>query len=203
MNIAILGAGNIAGALGKKWIEAGNNVVFGVRNRNSPKAVALKNYLADRAELSEIPQAIAAAEIVLFATSWAAVTEIAAANAAALPHKIIIDATNNFGGEVVSSIPTLTNQAPGAQVFRAFNALGWENFTNPVYGSVMVDLFYCGADSAGRENVEALIRQVGLRPVYLGGLEMLPVADALGSLWVTLAFRRGWGRGIALKLLER
>ena len=27
--------------------------------------------------------------------------------------------------------------------------------------------------------------------------------DALGTLWVTLAFRRGWGHGAALKLLTR
>jgi len=39
--------------------------------------------------------------------------------------------------------------------------------------------------------------------VYVGGQEMLPVVDALGTLWVTLAFRRGWGRGVALKLIER
>jgi len=27
--------------------------------------------------------------------------------------------------------------------------------------------------------------------------------DALGTLWVTLALRRGYGRGITLKLIQR
>ena len=44
---------------------------------------------------------------------------------------------------------------------------------------------------------------IGVRPVWVGGHEMLSVVDALGALWVTLAFRRGWGRGIALKLLGK
>jgi len=35
------------------------------------------------------------------------------------------------------------------------------------------------------------------------GLEMVGTVDVLGALWVTLAFQRGRGQGIALKLLER
>ena len=33
MKIAVLGAGNIGGTLGKKWLAAGHEVVFGVRDR--------------------------------------------------------------------------------------------------------------------------------------------------------------------------
>jgi predicted dinucleotide-binding enzyme len=50
--------------------------------------------------------------------------------------------------------------------------------------------------------VEALIRQVGLRPVWVGDNDRIQVVDALGALWVTLAFRQGLGRRIAFKLLE-
>lgn len=203
MNISILGAGNIGGSLGKKWIESGNRVAFGVRDLGSPKAAAMKTYLDDQAAMTGVTQAIAAGEIILFATPWAAVAAIAAENAEALSGKIIIDATNNFGAPVVNNVDTIISRVPTAKVYRAFNALGWENFANPDYKGVAVDLFYCGADSADRTILEDLITEVGLRPVYVGGQEMLPVVDALGTLWVTLAFRRGWGRGVALKLIER
>ena len=203
MKISILGAGNIGGSLGKKWIESGNRVAFGVRDLGSPKAAAMKTYLDDQAAMTGVTQAIAAGEIILFATPWAAVAAIAAENAEALSGKIIIDATNNFGAAVVNNVDTIISRVPTAKVYRAFNALGWENFANPDYKGVPVDLFYCGADSADRTILEDLIIQVGLRPVYVGGQEMLPVVDTLGTLWVTLALRRGWGRGVALKLIER
>jgi len=51
--------------------------------------------------------------------------------------------------------------------------------------------------------VEQLIAEVGVRPVWVGGLEAAPVVDTLGTLWVTLAFRQGWGSGIAFKMVER
>jgi hypothetical protein len=88
-------------------------------------------------------------------------------------------------------------------LYRAFNALGWENFANPRYGELAVDLFYCGQEGEARIRMERLIGDIGLRPVFVGGLELAPVVDALGSLWVTLAFRQGWGRQIALKLVQR
>ena len=37
MKIAILGAGNIGATLGGKWLAAGHEVRFGVRDVNSPK----------------------------------------------------------------------------------------------------------------------------------------------------------------------
>ena len=40
MKIAILGAGNIGGTLGKKWLKAGHEVIFGVRDIRSAKTRA-------------------------------------------------------------------------------------------------------------------------------------------------------------------
>ena len=43
MKIAILGAGNIGGILGSKWLNVGHDVLFGVREASSPKAVSALN----------------------------------------------------------------------------------------------------------------------------------------------------------------
>jgi predicted dinucleotide-binding enzyme len=203
MKIAVLGAGNIGSTLGKKWVTAGHQVVFGVRDPNSPKAQALVQGLGGNAAMKPMGEAIAFGEVVLLAIPWSAAGATAADQAAALEGKIVIDATNNFGGPVVNSVATLLAQAPGAKVFRAFNSLGWENFEDPQYGATQADLFYCGADDAARPLVEGLIKDVGLRPVWVGGLNQVQLVDAVGSLWVTLAFRRGMGRGLAFKLLTR
>lgn len=203
MNIAILGAGNIGSTLGKKWQQAGHRVVFGVRDPHSPKVAAARKSIGEAAEFLPIPDAIVAGEVILLSVPYSAVAHIVAENAAGLCEKVIIDATNNFGAMVINNIHTIRTAVPEAQIYRAFNASGWENFADPFYGGIPVDLFYCGPDGDSRGLLEGLIGAVGLRPVYLGGLEMAPVVDALGTLWVTLSFKQGFGRGIALKLLQR
>jgi predicted dinucleotide-binding enzyme len=64
-----------------------------------------------------------------------------------------------------------------------------------------VDLFYCGDTGEGATAVAQLISDIGLRPVYLGGVEQVDLVDALTRLWFALAFQQGKGRRLALKLL--
>ena len=130
------------------------------------------------------------------------IVQVQAANAI-LDGKIVIDAANKMGAAVANSLATFTAQTPNAKVFRAFNALGWENFENPVYNGVPADLFFSGPDGGPREQVERLISEVGLRPVYAGGPEQAGLVDGLLGLWITLAIGRNMGRNIAFKLLQR
>ena len=51
MNIAILGAGNIGRTLGVKWLAAGHQVTFGVRELESPKTEAARA-AADKARFT-------------------------------------------------------------------------------------------------------------------------------------------------------
>jgi hypothetical protein len=203
MRIAVLGSGNIGGTLGVKWAHAGHQVVIGTREPDSKKVQQLLDSAGENLSAATSAQAIAASQVILFAIPYAAVESVAQANSQSLDGKLLIDATNNLGAAVVNNLATLQRYAPKAALYRAFNALGWENFANPRYGELAVDLFYCGQEGEARIRMERLIGDIGLRPVFVGGLELAPVVDALGSLWVTLAFRQGWGRQIALKLVQR
>ena len=202
MGIAILGAGNLGRTLGKKWALAGHTVLFGSRDLESPKVKTLIESYPE-ARVVSLAEAINGSRVILFATPYTAVSEIVQEYAENLADKLIFDATNNFGFSVVNNLETIAHFVPTACLYRAFNASGWENFADPIYGEEFIDLFYCGADDENRPLVEDLIYQIGLRPVWVGDLDLAPVVDALGTLWVTLVFRRGLGRGIALKLLSR
>lgn len=199
MNIAILGAGNIGRTMGVKWAKAGHRVVFGTRDANSAKAQALRASLPN-AEIDTVPNALKNTEVVLISMPYAAVAEIVNANADALAGKIIIDATNRFGAPVVNNLRTILDVVPTARVYRAFNSLGWEVFEKASANSI--DHFYCGTDDEARPVVEKLIAEIGVRPVWVGGLDAIGIVDAVGSLWVTLVFQRGYQRNIALKLVE-
>ena len=202
MKIAILGAGNIGGTMGRKWAAAGHEVVYGVRNSGSPKTQAALQSSGKNAKTTDLREAISTAQVVLFSVPWDAVPEIAAANSAELAGKIILDATNNFVGPVINRIDILQKNAPSAQVYRAFNSLGWEVFANPEIHGTPVDHFFTGPDGAERQKVEQLIAEIGVHPIWVGSNDLATVVDALGALWVNLAYRLGMGSRVGLKLLR-
>jgi predicted dinucleotide-binding enzyme len=187
--------------LGKKWVQAGHEVVFGVRDAGSEKARAALERAGGQARAVNTAEAIAYGEVVLFSVPWSAVPDMVQANAAALEGKILIDATNNFAGPVINNLGTIQQHAQSARVFRAFNSMGWELFDQPDIDGLQLDLFYTGPEGSAQKTVEGLITDVGLRPLWLGGNDRAALVDNLGALWVTLAFQHGMGRRIALKLL--
>jgi hypothetical protein len=197
MNISVIGAGNIASTLGKKWVEAGHRLTFGVREPANDKYAPLSAI----GQISSIVDALNNAEIVLLALPGSVVADFASEYGASLAGKIVLDATNNPRSSTMNNLEILQAQAPGAYLVRAFSTLGWENFADPQIGGVQIDLFYCGHGSA-QAVVEQLIKEVGLRPVCLGDLSAVAVVDGLTRLWFTLAFAQGRGRRIAFKLME-
>ena len=203
MQIGMLGAGNIGRVLGEKWIEAGHTVRFGVRNPQKPEVQALLKSLGAKASAGSIAEAISGSEVIVFAIPGAAMSETIAAHAAALDGKIIIDTANNMGSEIINSMADFAQQTPRASVYRAFNSYGWENFQNPVFGDITPDLFYCGTDGAARPSVEQLITQVGLNPIYLGGVDQAGLVDDVLRLWFTLAGGQKMGRHLTFKVLTR
>jgi predicted dinucleotide-binding enzyme len=201
MRIGILGARSIGGTLGRKWAHAGHTVMFGVRNPQNSDVQALAHELGGNASAAGVANAIAFGEVVVFAIPGQAMDASIVEHAAALAGKTIVDASNKVGAPTMNSLEAFTTHAPSAQVFRAFNSLGWENFANPQFGGVQADLFYCGPSSAAQAQVEQLIADVGLRPVWVGGPEYTPTVDAIASLWFALALKQGRGRHLAFKLL--
>ncbi len=59
IKIVVLGAGNIGGTLGRKWVAAGHQVVFGVNNPDGEKASKLRIDLGDRAVIHTTADALA------------------------------------------------------------------------------------------------------------------------------------------------
>jgi hypothetical protein len=202
MNIAILGAGNIGSALGEKWIQAGHIVRYGVRNPDKPEVQELLAKLGDKASASDLAEAIAFGEVILFAISGAAMDETITTHAAALDGKIVIDAANKIGSSVVNSFAAFAAQTPHAKPYRAFNAYGFENFQTPMFDGVPGDLFYCGPVES-RATLDTLITDVGLNPVYIGGIDQVEVIDGLLKLWIALVRGQGKGRNLVFKMLTR
>lgn len=208
MRIAVLGMGNVGRTLGAAWVRAGHTVVFGTRDPRSDKTESL---LADVeasleqaqtdagvASAASMADAAAAADVVVLAVPGTAVEDLLAEWAPELDGKLVVDATNRIAGSLgdqaqMNNVATVASYAPGARVARAFNTLGWENFAEPCIGDRRADLLFC-APPEERAALEALVADVGLRPVYVGDMSTLEVIDRLAALWGALAFGQGLGR---------
>jgi 8-hydroxy-5-deazaflavin:NADPH oxidoreductase len=201
LRIAVLGAGNIGGTLGRKWAAAGHRVAFGVNDPAGARAQALRAELGNTVTIGAVADALAAGDVIVMALPGAAMDATIATHAAQLDGKTIIDAANRLGGGPMNSLATFQAQTPHARVFRAFNSLGWENFADPTFDGVQADLFYCGSDGAARAVVEQLIADVGLRPVWLGDVDQIGLVDSVTGLYFALAVRQGKGRHLAFKVL--
>jgi 8-hydroxy-5-deazaflavin:NADPH oxidoreductase len=183
--IGVIGSGNIGATLAEAWRGAGHAVVYGSRSPDPPRTVA-------------IAEAITGADVVLLATPGAAVPQLLAEHGAALDGVVVIDATNDVGADRLHHADTYGESAPGARFVRAFNTLGFEMFADPSIGGEVADLFWCGPEDAG---VEQLIADVGLRPVRVGDIDSIDVVDGVARLWLTLVLRQGHSRRLALRLL--
>ena len=89
---------------------------------------------------------------------------------------------------------------PGTRYARAFNTYGGENMANPVFDEGVADMFF-SSEEGDRSIVETVIRDVGLRPIYVGPNEE-ELIDSVFRLWIALAVKQGRGRRLALRLLE-
>lgn len=203
LRIAILGAGNIGGTLGRKWVAAGHRVAFGVTNPDGERAQALRTELGTKVTIGPVADALTGTDVVVMALPGKVMDEVITKYATQLDGKIIIDTANRLGGGPMNSFATFQAHTPHARVSRAFNSLGWENFADPMFDGTQADLFYCGPDGDSREVVEQLITDVGLRPVRLGDVDQVGLVDSVGALWFALALGQGKGRRLAFKVLSK
>ncbi|UCC53486.1 MAG: NAD(P)-binding domain-containing protein [Anaerolineaceae bacterium] len=201
MRIGIIGTGNVGASLGRAWAAAGHEVVFGARDTAAAKVADLLQSMPGKATAEAVAEAIRVSEVLLLALPGVAVGELVRDYRGDLDGKIIVDATNSTGQPEMHNMTLLEGTLPKAEVFRAFNTLGWENFAQPMFGEERADLFYCGAAGDARDSMDELISDVGLRPIYVGGTEMAPLLDNLTRLWFTLVFAEGYGRHTAFRLL--
>ncbi|MBL9188166.1 MAG: NAD(P)-binding domain-containing protein [Opitutaceae bacterium] len=200
MNIAIIGAGNVGGALGCGWARVGHRIIFGVRDLSSEKTRTLLAAAGEKTGAAPPAEAARAAEIIVLATPWDA-TGAALSSLGDLRGKILIDCTNplkftpGIGLELAlgfaeSGGERVAGWAPGARVVKAFNTYGWENFADPVYPNaarLRPLMFLAGDDSAAKTTVGQLAADLGFEPFDAGALRAARELEPLALIWIRQA----------------
>ena len=194
MRIAIIGAGNVGGALGTAFRAVGHDVVFGVRDPASDKTrAAVAAATGSRAATPE--EAVEGADLIVFALRWDAVAEMVAL-LPALDGRVVIDAMNRLGSEFNrSSTEDLADLLPGARVVKAFNTTGFENMTTARDRQATAAMFVAGDDADAKRAAMDLAAEIGFEPYDAGSLANAKALEDMVKVW--LAMTREHGRGIA------
>lgn len=193
-SITIIGSGNMAGTIGARTVQNGNTVE--VISRDAAKARALADRLGPGATTGTFGTA-PAGDIVVLAIPYPSAVTVVKQYGAALAGKVIVDISNPFNADAsglttpaaTSAAQEIAAAAPtDAHVVKAFNS---------VFGHVLaeggtLDTFIAGDDPEAKASVSAFLKNIGLRPLDAGGLEMAQALEPLGLLLMGLA-RNGVG----------
>ena len=185
MRIAVIGNGNVGSGLAQVLGQAGHEVSAIGRN-------------------DDLSAAISRAELVVLATPYGAVADLA--GKADFTGKTVIDVSNpvteDFSGLLVghntSAAEEIALRLSGATVVKAFNTVFAQHYgTGLQIGGQPIQTFVAADDEAARESVKALAGEIGLEPVDAGPLANARYLEPIGFLNIQFGYVFGHGTGIA------
>jgi predicted dinucleotide-binding enzyme len=193
MTTAIVGVGNIGSAVARHLAAGGEPVVLAAKDQSSAQALA--DDLGPLARATSVPDAISAADAVVFAVWLDTMRDLIAANASLLAGKVVIDPSNPIGfdasGQMTRTLPdgqsagsVVASLLPtGAHYVKAFGTLGADALAASSGRDPLAVLFYATDDERAEETAERLIRTAGFAPWKAGGVAAAGRIEApLGDL---------------------
>ena len=210
MKIAILGAGNVGGALARAYASLGHNIFFGVQDPNAEKNQKLLKSTGQGAKVRTVAEAVNFGKIIVLSLPWG-VTQTVLKSIESFKGKLIIDCTlpiaADFSGLTVghtkSGAEQVESWAKGAKVYKAFGQTGFETMADPKRFEGTPVMFVCGSDPASRSTTVELVNELGFDGIDIGELSVARLLEPYGFLWVHLAYKVGLGRDIAFALLRK
>jgi 8-hydroxy-5-deazaflavin:NADPH oxidoreductase len=184
MTTAIIGIGNIGGAVARHLVAGGESVVLAATDQSHVEALA--GELGPLARAASVEDAIAGGDAVVFAVWLDTMRELIPQHARLLEGKVVVDPSNPIGfdqsgqpfrtlpeGQSAGSVVAALLPA-GAHYVKAFGTLGADALAAGARREPRrAVLFYATDDDTAAATIERLIRAAGFDPLKAGG-----VADA-------------------------
>jgi predicted dinucleotide-binding enzyme len=180
MATAIIGVGNVGGAVARHLVNGGEPVVLAAKDES--KAEALADELGPLARAASVEDAIAAGDAVVFALWLDALQDVLPREAPALDGKVVIDPSNPVGfganGQMFRTLPEGQSEGSvvasllpaGAHYVKAFGTLAAPSLANNSNREPRAVLFYATDDDEAAATADRLIRIAGFEPLKAGGL---------------------------------
>jgi predicted dinucleotide-binding enzyme len=184
MRVAVIGVGNVGGALASALTDAGHDVV--VAASDAEKAAQAAAGL--ECEPAPNPrEAVEGADAVVLAIPFKAGEEVAGEIRDGVAGKPVIDVTNSPAvvEEGTSNAEAFQAWLPEAHVVKAFNTVFASRLAEPTQDGHPLDGFIAGDDPDAKATVATIVRDAGLEPLDIGGLKMARALE--GMAWANIA----------------
>ncbi|GAB2639070.1 NADPH-dependent F420 reductase [Emticicia sediminis] len=204
MKIAIIGSGNVGGALAQQWIKAGHTVVIGAKFPLSDKNINLATKIGED-KFAAIENAVKQSEVILIATPPTAIFEVLE-QMGDVSGKILIDATNSVmkTPEPYKTVYHCLADKTSAEVVKCFNTTGFENMLNPSYNGEGIDMFMAGDSNNAKAVAKQLALDCGFSTcIDFGKADKVELLEKFALSWINLAIMQGHGRDMAFKVIRR
>ena len=203
MKVAIIGSGNVGGALAKAAKNTGHEVTVADRE-GSDSLQALGSELGVSTTNSNV-DAIADSDVVVLAVPFGAVETVVSEIAGHVGDRIVLDVTNPLKADLsglqtdggVSGAELVQQQLPDAKVVKAFNTVFAANQASPTVEGIQLDGFVAGDDPDAKKQVIHLLEEIGYRPVDVGPLTTARYLEGMAFLNISLNARNdgSWQSG--------
>lgn len=191
--IAIIGTGDVAGALGPEFAAQGHTIVYGSRDPSRASVDELVAGTGPDASATTQRQAVDGADVVVLAVPGG-VAEPLTRELGDLSGKILLDPTNRVGqgedGSLVHDVPgkgsnaeLIQAAAPEASVVKAFNTLNYRTMIDPESAGGPVTIPIAGDDADAKSFVAGLVEGMGLHAVDVGPLRYAHVLEEMLIVW--------------------
>lgn len=176
--IGLIGAGNVGGTLGRKWVTSGYKVIFSSRNPEELKS--LVNELGPNASAESIEETAKKADIIVLAIPFKAEKEVSDKIKPYIEGKFLLNCDNAYPGrdgqvadearKIGAGYYSQQNYFPQVKFIRAFSStaisnVGMATKDNPV------TIPYAADNEEEKQIAEELIKAADGNPKYIGSVK--------------------------------
>lgn len=204
MKIAIIGSGNVGGALAQQWVKAGHTVLIGAKFPLSEKNIQLATKIGED-RFTSIESAVKQCDVVLIATPPTAIFDVIE-QMGDVSGKVLIDATNAVRQKPApyDTVYHVLADKTTAKVVKCFNSTGFENMLNPIYHGEKLDMFMAGDSEEAKITTLQLALDAGFGTCWaFGKSDKVVLLEQFALSWINLAIMQGHGRDIAFRVVRR
>jgi 8-hydroxy-5-deazaflavin:NADPH oxidoreductase len=209
MQIAVIGSGDMGGALALALSRRHRVSVSGSR-LGSESAAAVVAESGGRVTEAEASAAASAADVVILAVPWTAVSQTLGAELIrALDEKILIVVTLPWVDTETLAVGTTTSGAEaiaatvrGARVVQAFNTVASATVAAPAEHGIPATTIVSSDDAGAKATVMQLARELGLDVVDGGPLRTARYTEPMAMLYAQLAYDGQLGETVAFRVLR-
>jgi hypothetical protein len=199
MRIAIIGTGNVGGAIARGLAGKGHDLILGARDPAGAAALATET----GAQVAPPAEAAKGADIVILALPWGA-AEAAVRDLGDLAGQTVVDCMNPIGrtaggmgltvGHTTSGGEIVQGWLPGAHVVKTLNQVGAEIMADTARLPHRPVMFMAGNDTDAKAKVGQMLTDLGFEALDAGDITKARLLEPFGMVWINQALMRGKGR---------